>query len=219
MSIVPSLGHILLAKRTPPCSSPAVRPCRSSKSGGCTETRRDLPSARASLAALRTAARAQPPPIHPSEIVPSGRITAFAPALAAVDATVRTTVASANGSPAALRAEMMPRMSEARSIKSYPGEIGLKGRKAFEIVGRGKQIDKRQRCLHAPRLRTVVAPADQRIEPDNAPAAATQTPHFLTELLGRTGVVTVGNDHNGSARIDHAARVPTVERREALANF
>jgi hypothetical protein len=46
-------------------------------------------------------------------MVPSGKITAFAPALAAVAATVRTTVASAKGSPAALRAEMMRRMSEA----------------------------------------------------------------------------------------------------------
>jgi hypothetical protein len=44
---------------------------------------------------LSTAARAQPPPIQPSEMMPSGRITALAPALAAVAATVRTTVASA----------------------------------------------------------------------------------------------------------------------------
>src|SRR5262245_13439815 len=193
MSIVPSLGHILLAKRTPPCSSPAVRPCRSSKSGGCTETRRDLPSARASLAALRTAARAQPPPIHPSEIVPSGKITAFAPALAAVAATVRTTVASANGSPAALRVEIMRRMSEARSMRSDPRQIRLERRKAFEIVRRRKEINVRQRGLHATRLRAVVTPADQRVEPDNTPATAAQAPHFLTQLFRRARVVTVGH--------------------------
>src|SRR6202008_1865808 len=163
--------------------------------------------------------RAQPPPIQPSDMVPSGKITAFAPALAAVAATVRTTVASANGSPAALRAEMMARMSAARSIESYPGKIGLKSRKAFKIVRGGNQIDIRQCGLHAARLRAVITPANQRIEPDNAPAAAAQTPHFLTELLGRTGVVTVGHDHNSSTRIDHAPRVPAVERGEALTNF
>ena len=103
MSIVPWLGHILLAKRTPSCSSPGFTPRSASTSGGCTETSRERPSASASCAALSTAARAQPPPIQPSEMVPSGRITALAPALAAVAATVRTTVASANGSPVALR--------------------------------------------------------------------------------------------------------------------
>ena len=79
-------------------------------------------------------------------------------------------------------------------------------------MGGGKQIDIRQRRLHAARLRAVVAPADQRIEPDNAPATAPQAPHFLAQLLGRTSVVTVGNNHYRSARIDHAARVPTIER-------
>ena len=62
---------------------------------------------------------------------------------------------------------------------SYPREIWLEGRKAFEIMGWSKQIDIRQRRLHAARLRAVVAPADQRIEPDDAPAATTQAPHFL----------------------------------------
>ena len=47
-------------------------------------------------AALTTAARAQPPPIHPSSIEPSGPIKALAPAFAAVTEIVRTTVASAN---------------------------------------------------------------------------------------------------------------------------
>src|SRR5215470_408246 len=105
------------------------------------------------MAALRTAARAQPPPIHPSEIVPSGKITAFAPALAAVAATVRTTVASANGSPAALRVEIMRRISEARSMRSDLCKIGLERREAFEIVGRRKEIDIGQCRLHPTRLR------------------------------------------------------------------
>jgi hypothetical protein len=75
-----------------------------------------LPSASASFAALSTAARAQPPPIQPCEMVPSERITALAPALAAVAATVRTTVASTKDSPAVLRDAIVSRMSSARFI-------------------------------------------------------------------------------------------------------
>jgi hypothetical protein len=44
-------------------------------------------------------------------MVPSGRITALAPAFAAVAATVRTTVASANGSPWAFLVEIVSRIS------------------------------------------------------------------------------------------------------------
>ena len=55
---------------------------------------RGSPSINASRAAFRTAPLAQPPPIQPATIVPSGRMIAFAPALAAVTETVRTTVAS-----------------------------------------------------------------------------------------------------------------------------
>src|SRR5208283_3406683 len=66
---------------------------------GCTLTRRGSPSLITSRATRRTAPRAQPPPIQPAEIVPSGRMMALAPAFAAVTATVRTTVAMAKGSP------------------------------------------------------------------------------------------------------------------------
>src|ERR1700676_3837549 len=109
-------------------------------------------------------------------IAPSGRITAFAPALAAVAATVRTTVASANGSPVAVRTEMMPRMSDALRIGSYPRKIRLERREAFEIVGWSKKVDIGQCRAHAARLRAVVAPADQRIQPDDPAAAAPQAP-------------------------------------------
>jgi hypothetical protein len=44
-------------------------------------------------------------------MVPSGRITALAPALAAVAATVRTTVARANVSPLAFIVDTRSRMS------------------------------------------------------------------------------------------------------------
>src|SRR5262249_57155753 len=133
----------------------------------------------ASVAVWTAAAGAHPPPIQPSEIVPSGKITALAPALAAVAATVRTTVASTNGSPAALRDEMMTRISVAFFIKSQPCKIGFQCRQAFEIVRGRKEVDVRQRCLHSARLRRVVPPANQRIEPDDFPAAPTETLHFF----------------------------------------
>src|SRR5262249_14658039 len=166
MSIEPWLGHMLLAKRTPLFSSPDATPCSASKSGGCTETRRARPSASASRAALSTAARAQPPPIQPSQMVPSGRMTALAPALSPVVATVRTTVANANGLPAAFRVEMIPRMSPARSMTSDPRQVGLERREARQIVRWREQVDVGKRRLHPPRAGTVIAPADQRIEPD-----------------------------------------------------
>src|SRR5262245_21397676 len=251
---------MFLAKRTPPRSSSGLWPWPSSSSGGCTDTRRDLPSAKASRAAFKTAARAQPPPIQPSEIVPSGRITAFAPALAAVAATVRTTVASANGSPLAFMAETRSRISPARSVTdlsvvpaqagthehrhrkfscadgygsppprgrqqphsaqwaSDSREIRLERREALEIVGGREQVDVRQRGAHAARRRLIIAPADERIEPDDAAAAAAQAPHLGGEALRFAGVVAVGDDHDCGARIDDAGRVPAIERGEAVAD-
>jgi hypothetical protein len=43
-----------------------------------------------------------------------------------------------------------------------------------------------------------------------------QAPHLPSELFGLAGVVAVRDDHHSRARIDHAARVPTIESREAL---
>src|SRR5262249_18088797 len=118
-----------------------------------------------------------------------------------------------------LRTEMMPRTSEARSIKSYSREIRLERCKAFEIVGRREQIDVWECRPHATRLRAVVVPAEHRIKPDDAPAAATQTPHFLTQLLGRAGVVTIGDDHHRRPRIEYASRVPPIESSKALSDL
>src|SRR5580692_2729876 len=218
ISMVPWLGHIFLAKRTPPCSSPALWPWPSSTSSGATETSRDLPSASASFAALSTAARAQPPPIQPCEMVPSERITALAPALAAVAATVRTTVASTNDSPDVLRDAILSRMSSARFISDLR-QIGLECGETFEIVRRREQIDIGQRRLHAARLRRVIAPADQRIEPDDFFATPPQPAHLFAELFRLAGVVAVGDDHQRGARIDDAPRVPAIERGQTLADL
>src|SRR5262249_37521249 len=158
--------------------------------------------------------------------VPSGRMTALAPALAAVAATVRTTVASANGSPFAFMAETSSRMSPPESITgpsvvpakagthnhrprdfssdrgygsppargrerssrvqspSDPREVRFERRKAVEVVGGREQVDVRQRGLHAARGRPVVAPADERIEPDDAAATCAQAPHLGREACG-----------------------------------
>src|SRR5262249_20295880 len=153
MSIVPWFGHMFSAKRTPPFSSPALLPCLSNSSGGSTETRRGRPSAKPPLGRFVNAAPGPTPPDPPPENVPPGKITALAPALAAVAATVRTTVASTNGSPAALRDEMMPRISVAFFMKSQPCKIGFQCRQAFEIVRGRKEVDVWQRCLHSARLR------------------------------------------------------------------
>src|SRR5262249_16874494 len=158
-----------------------------------------------------TPARAPPPPIQPSESGSSRKITALAPFPAG-----RTRVASTNGSPAALRDEMMPRISVAFFIKSQPCKIGFQCRQAFEIVRGRKEVDVRQRCLHSASLRRVVPPADQRIEPGNLSAAPSQAPHLPSKLFGIAGVVAVRDDHHSRARIDHTARVPTIESREAL---
>src|SRR5580704_5779530 len=218
MSMVPWLGHMFLAKRTPPCSSPALWPWPSNTSSGATETSRGLPSASASFAALSTAARAQPPPIQPCEMVPSERITALAPALAAVAATVRTTVASTKDSPDVLRDAIVSRMSSARFISNLR-QIGLERGETFEIVRGSEQIDIGQRRLHAARLRRVIAPADQGIEPDDFSAAPPQPAHLFAELFRLAGIVAVGDDHQRGARIDDAPGVPAIEGGQTLADL
>ena len=116
--MVPLLGHMLEAKRTPSRFSPGLTPSSANRFSGCTETMRGSPSASASRAAFNTAPRAQPPPIQPATMVPSGRMIAFAPAFAAVTDTVRTTVASTNACSAAF-------ICATRSITSTWAVIGV----------------------------------------------------------------------------------------------
>src|SRR5262249_16545416 len=212
------MGQRFRAKRTPARSSRAAKPWSCSARGGGTETRRGLPSASASCAALSTAARAQPPPIQPSEMVPSGRITALAPAFAAVAATVRTTVASANGSPAALRLGVGPGVTSARRLKSYPWGDGRGAPPAGAYGWRRRAGERGWGGGVGGGARGVVGPAEQGVEPDDAPAAPPQAAHLGREPLRFAGVVAVGDDHHGGARIDDAPRVPAVEGREALAD-
>ncbi len=94
ISSVPPLWQ-LIPYSTMPLSTGSPR-------SGLMRIRRGRPSAIACRAVLTTAGWAQPPPIQPC-IVPSGSITAFAPGLAEVGDSQRTTVASAKGTPADLR--------------------------------------------------------------------------------------------------------------------
>ena len=174
-SMVPWLGHMFRANSMPPClgrprhQAPAARRPAAPRPGAA--GRRSS----AARAASRTAARAQPPPIQPADMVPSLRIRALAPALAAVSATVRTTVATAKGSPDAFSALSRPARRPACSWSRGPLEarqIGLERRQRPQVVRRGEQIDERQGRLHAPRARLVAVPADHRVEPHDALGSA-----------------------------------------------
>src|SRR5208282_40572 len=83
---------------------------------------------------------------------------------------------------------------------------------------RREQVDIGQRRLHAARRRLVVAPADQRIQPDDATAAPREAPHFEAEALRLAGVVAVGDDDERGARIDDALAVPAIEVGQAVAD-
>ena len=86
----------------------------------------------------------------------------------------------------------------------------------MQVVRRREQVDIGQRGLHAARRRRVVAPADQRVQPDDAAAAPREPPHFEAEALRVAGVVAVGDDDERGARIDDAGAVPAVELGKTL---
>src|SRR5271170_5012814 len=185
-----------------------------SASFGAIDTSRDWPSMRHWRAALTTAARAQPPPIQPSSIEPSGPIKALAPAFAAVTETVRTTVASANAWPRAWR-----RAACSSTPISDSRQIRLERREALETMRGGKQIKVGQRRLHAARAWLESIAAGQRVEPNDAFAAPPQFAHRRRKQFRRSGVVAVRQDHHAGAGMDDAPRVDAIERRQALADL
>src|SRR5437870_13021623 len=103
-------------------------------------------------------------------------------------------------------------------MASYPRQIWFQRREALEVVGGSEEVDIGQGGPHTARLRAVVPPADQRIEPDDPAATAAKAPHLLGKLLGLAGIVAIGDDHHGGARIDDAPRVPAIEGGEAFAD-
>src|SRR5262249_17165995 len=84
---------------------------------------------------------------------------------------------------------------------------------------RSKQIDIRQRRLHAACLWAVIAPADKGLDPDDTSAPPAQAALFLPQLFGRASIVAAGNDRPRGTRINPAARIPSVEGGEAFAVF
>src|SRR3569832_569247 len=84
MSIVPLLGHMLLANFTPSRISPALTPSSASKFSGCTDTMRGQPSASASRAAFSTTPHTQPPPNQPTTNKPTNQKNTNTPTNTAV---------------------------------------------------------------------------------------------------------------------------------------
>src|SRR5258707_574014 len=91
-----------------------------------------------------------------------------------------------------------------------PRKIGLERGEAVEIVGRSEQVDIRERRLHAARDRRVVAPAEERVEPDDAAAAQAEAPHLGAERSRLAGGGAVRDAGQGGARVGDAACGPTI---------
>src|SRR5712664_4598937 len=220
ISMVPLLGHMLEANRTPSLASPGLTPSSARRFSGCTETMRGSPSASASRAALSTAPRAQPPPIQPATMVPSGRMIALAPAFAAVTETVRTTVARTKVSSAAFSRATRSITSTCAviGVSSEFRQIGFKLGQAFERIGGRVEIDMRQCGLDARGNRCIALPRQHRIEPDDAAAAFCERRHLAAEQCSVAGLVAVGYDHDAGARMQHARGVPSVEGLQAFAD-
>src|SRR6202167_37952 len=178
---------------------------------------RGSPSASAPRAAFSPAPLAQPPPIHPATIVPSGRIMAFAPALAAVTDTVRTTVASTKACSAAFICATRSITSTCAPI-SKPRKVRFERRQALQRVGWRIEVDIWQRRLNTARFGRVTLPSHHRVEPDNAAAAAAEGRHLATEQRGVAGLIAIRNDHHAGARMNHACGMPAIESLQALAD-
>src|SRR6185437_6051400 len=189
-------------------------------SSGRTRMRRARPSTSAFAAAFLTAPKVQPPPTQPIT-VPSARSTALAPLRAAVAPSLRTTVATAKGCSSPFMRAMQSMTSSMSLLICRSLEVPerrLERREAVEIVGRGEEIDIRQRRGHAARRRRIALPAQQRIEPDDAPRPALQLPHLGCKVRGLAGVIAIAHDDDHRARIEHACRVVAIEGGDALAD-
>src|ERR1043166_2318482 len=81
----------------------------------------------------------------------------------------------------------------------------------FEIVYRPKLVDAGQHRAHALGARLEGVEAQQRIEPDQAPARAVQPVYFERKALVRVALETVGDQEHDRALGEHAARPALVE--------
>src|SRR5579864_985822 len=178
---------------------------------------RGSPSASASRAAFSTAPLAHPPPIHPATMVPSGRMMAFAPALAAVTDTVRTTVASTKACSVAFICATRFITSTCAPI-SKPRKVRFERGQARQRVRRRIEIDVWQRRLDTARFGRITLPTHHRIEPDDAAATAAEGRHLAIKQRNIAGLIAVGDDHHAGARMDYACGMPAIERLKAFAD-
>src|SRR6185437_2463570 len=189
-------------------------------SSGRTRMRRARPSTSAFAAAFLTAPKVQPPPTQPIT-VPSARSTALAPLRAAVAPSLRTTVATAKGCSSPFMRAMQSMTSSISLLICRSLEVrkcGLERREAVEIMCRGEEIDIGQCRGHAARRRRIALPAQQRIEPDDAPRPALQLAHLSGQIRRLSRVVAVAHDDDHRARIEHACRMMAIEGGDALAD-
>ena len=153
-------------------------------------------------------------------MVPSGRMIALAPALAAVTDTVRTTVASTNDCSAAFicvtRSVTSTWADIGRSLTAAPDRARARpGCRAYWPARRDRHGAAPPGCPQPP---AYSRPSHHRIEPDDPAAAPRQRRHLAAEQRGIAGLVAVRHDHHAGARMDHAGGVPAVEGLQALAD-
>ena len=89
---------------------------------------------------------------------------------------------------------------------------------AREIVDRQEVVHKRQRRLHAARQRTVVGRSEQRIQPDQAMARATQAGHLGPKLVGLSAVPAVRDQQHDRTATGYAPSPVDIECPQRLAD-
>src|SRR5262245_45166000 len=71
--------------------------------------------------------------------------------------------------------------------------------KTFQVVDRQKIIDEGKRGDHAPRQRLIVRRAEERVQPDQSVAGASQPCDFVSQQLGISTIPSIGDyEHNGA---------------------
>src|SRR3954452_13338872 len=117
----------------------------------------------------------------------------------------------------ALRQSGMAALAPASSPPLAPDDLltGLEEvlqlHEAGEIVGRGENVDVRQRRTHALAQGLVAGAGLQRVEPDHAGRAAAQLIHLLLQHGGLASVPAIAKDQHYRAAVHHTARVQLVE--------
>src|SRR5437016_1828646 len=174
----------------PPQDSPT---CQAVSSATPNSSILGLPEAITSSASVTTAPSTQPPETEPRK-VPSSLMTRLEPAGRGADPQVSTTVASATPWPAFCQSSAAFRISSSRLSMAKPRSgcgadqaavVRRRRRKRLDqpihgtqIMHRAEFVNVRQHHFDALRLGLEAAIAQQRIEPDQAPARPMQPVHL-----------------------------------------